>query len=156
DLFFPVSVHVAEQKIFRPVTRLLPAFVCRRDVLTLGVRERLRRRIRGEGNQRDRDPFFHCCGLPVSAFSSGFGGVRVHSGQPIPLSFLVRCSFSRRFFISSWNCSSVNATRMPRSMNMFATERLPEPCQLRGSGTFLLVGELSMKPMMCRIVPFGR
>ena len=38
---------------------------------------------------------------------------------------------------------------------MFATERLPEPCQLRGSGTFLFDGELSMKPTMWRIVPFG-
>ena len=39
---------------------------------------------------------------------------------------------------------------------MLATERLPDPCQLRGSGMFLFAGELSIYPMMCRIVPFGR
>ena len=38
----------------------------------------------------------------------------------------------------------------------FATDRFPEPCQLRGSGTFLFDGELSMYPTMCRIVPRGR
>ena len=44
----------------------------------------------------------------------------------------------------AWNCSSVSDTRCPRSMNMFATERLPEPCQLRGSGTCRFDGELFM------------
>jgi hypothetical protein len=29
-------------------------------------------------------------------------------------------------------------------MNMFDTERLPEPCQFRGSGTFGFVSELFM------------
>ena len=38
---------------------------------------------------------------------------------------------------------------------MFAIDRLPEPCQFRGSGMFLFDGELSMNPMMWRIVPFG-
>ena len=56
----------------------------------------------------------------------------------------VSFSFSRRSAISAWNCSSVSDTRLPRSMNMLATDRLPEPCQLRGSGTFLFAGELSM------------
>ena len=51
--------------------------------------------------------------------------------------------------------SRVIDTPIPRSMNMFAIDRFPEPCQFRGSGMFLFDGELSMKPMMCRIVPFG-
>src|SRR4029079_11685154 len=86
-------------------------------------------------------PSDHRC--PPGAVIFGAGVTR-HSGQPMTLSFFVRWRCSRRFAISSWNCSSVSATRMPRSMNMFATERLPEPCQLRGSGTLRLVGELSM------------
>src|SRR5262249_36202124 len=143
DLFFPVPVHVAEQEVLRPVRVLLPALVGRRDVLTLGVGQGLCTRIRREREQHHRDRLLHS-GLPVNALSSGLVGMMLHSGQPMTLSFFVTCRWSRRFAISSWNCSSVNATRMPRSMNMFATERLPEPCQLRGSGTFLFDGELSM------------
>ena len=68
----------------------------------------------------------------------------LHSGQPIITALRDSFSFSRRAFISAMNCSSVSDTRLPRSMNMFATDRLPDPCQLRGSGTFLFFGELSM------------
>jgi hypothetical protein len=39
DLFFPVPVHVTEQEVFRPVSRLLPPFVRGRDVLAFRVRE---------------------------------------------------------------------------------------------------------------------
>src|SRR5262249_462788 len=145
-----------------------------RDVLPFGVRERLpmQRRRRGDAEHEHTQPrshettkkkpyeiFFVCSCLggcilhravhrscpPLGLFIAA-GGVTRHNGQPMTLSFFVRWRCSRRLAISAWNCSSLSATRMPRSMNMFATERLPEPCQLRGSGTFLLVGELSMKP----------
>src|SRR5262245_1345060 len=88
-----------------------------------------------------------CCCCAVLVFAGG-GGAIAHNGQPMTTSFFVRCSFSRRFAISVRNCSSLSATRLPRSMNMLATERLPDPCQLRGSGMFLFDGELSMNPMM--------
>src|SRR5205814_5105415 len=125
----------------------LPPFISRRDVLAFRVGQRLRE---DRGNRQERQLQRSC--PPVFA---GAGGVTLHSGQPMTLSFFVMCSASRRLAISSWNCSSLSATRIPRSMNMFATERLPDPCQLRGSGTFLFDGELSMNPMRCRIVPLG-
>src|SRR5262245_47661732 len=84
-----------------------------------------------------------CCCCCVVLFAVG-GGATVQSGQPITTSLRVRWSFSRRLVISVRNCSSDNATRLPRSMNILATERLPEPCQLRGSGMFLFDGELSI------------
>ena len=80
----------------------------------------------------------------IAAAGAARSGRMVHSGQPITMLLRVSFSFSRRAAISAWNCSSVRDTRLPRSMNMFATERLPEPCQLRGSGTFLFDSELSM------------
>src|SRR5687768_1776298 len=87
--------------------------------------------------------FAPCC-APVFAAGLAAGVGTVHSGQPITTSFLVSLSFARRSAISASNCSSVSATRIPRSMNMFATERFPEPCQLRGSGMFLFADVLSM------------
>ncbi|MND09588.1 hypothetical protein D3C83_330430 [compost metagenome] len=48
-----------------------------------------------------------------------------------------------RSAISFWNCSSVNDTRLPRSMNMLVIDRLPDPDQFLGSGTFLLAVVLS-------------
>ena len=82
----------------------------------------------------------HCCCLGAA----GGWGNTLHSGHPITTVLRVSFNFSRRAAISAWNCSSVRNTRLPRSMNMLATERLPDPCQLRGSGTFLFDGELSI------------
>jgi hypothetical protein len=40
-------------------------------------------------------------------------------------------------------------------MNIFVIDRLPDPDQLRGSGTFLFAGVWSKYAIMWRIVPFG-
>ena len=68
----------------------------------------------------------------------------MQSGHPITWSLGPSARRSRRSAISSTNCSSVSATRMPRSMNMLATERFPEPCQLRVSGTLRFESDVSM------------
>ena len=81
-----------------------------------------------QGNTQDprpgtQDPRPHCC-----CRSAAIGcGRMLHSGQPITMLLRVSFNFSRRAAISAWNCSSVRNTRLPRSMNMLATDRLPDP-----------------------------
>src|SRR5687767_8582493 len=90
--------------------------------------------------------FIYCCwpGFAVAAVGLAGGGITLHSGQPTITSGRFGPRRSRRFAISAWNSSSVNGMIWPRSMNMFAIDRFPDPCQLRGSGMFLLFGVLSM------------
>ena len=94
--------------------------------------------------------FRHRCGV-----DDVFGGSTLkHSGQPTMTSLPGFCA--RRFVISSLNWSSVKETRAPRSMNMLATERLPEPANYAESGTFLFERRVVHVPMCCRMLPLGR
>ena len=77
-------------------------------------------------------------------------------GHPAMWSFLSTPRAFRRSAISRTNWSSVSSTRFPRSMNMFETERFPEPCQFLGSGMFGFAVVLSISATMWRIVPLGR
>src|SRR4029079_15977452 len=105
ELFDPVAIHVTEDEVLLSVGADLPAFVRGRHVLPARITEGLNRK-------RDRDQVFHfCC-------DAGAGGMMLHSGQPITMLLRVSFSLSRRAAISALNCSSVSATRLPRSMNM--------------------------------------
>ena len=109
DFFFPVPIHVAEQEIPRPVRALLPPFVRGRDVLALGVGQRLGVEVEGRpakpaaGQRHEQDrgaPTTHC-GWPPEVWAGRRGGGTRHSGHPMTTSFLVRCRRSRRRAISS-------------------------------------------------------
>src|SRR5678815_477895 len=132
------------QERLRTRSKLLPVSSSRDDSILAATDPATgpHKTVEGLASCDQAAPVYCCCCCCVVA-GRGFGNT-VQSGQPMTLSFFVRCSLSRRCAISAWNCSSVSDTRCPRSMNMFATDRFPDPCQFLGSGTFLLPGELFM------------
>src|SRR5690606_37443465 len=160
QFLFPVLVVITKDHHVIAVLKLAPALKCGLDVLPLEVGLGTDISAQREYEQRGDDckmpsgvtlqahtyysPCAAASSLPVGSGSSGATNGARHSGQPIWWSFGPRFNCSLRSAISCRNCSSDSSTRMPRSMNMLVTERLPEPCQLRGSGTLGLVLVLFM------------
>ena len=157
---FPVPVHVAEDERPGAVCVRDPSFERGRHVLARGVG-----RLLGAGQARDRHdrsgaqhtceeevschrPSPSCAVVAAFIMSAGFGpGVATVARQKRTADHVVVLREVEALAAPGHLFDELLVGQrdlLPRSMNMFATERLPEPCQFLGSGTFLFDGELSM------------
>src|SRR5262249_40151127 len=116
ELLFPVSIHVAEEKIARPIGCLFPALERRRHALASRVGELCARHrpVEPMADQKDRQSRTpeRCKSCSprrargtiehdryrLAAAAGGRG--KLHNGQPMTTSFRLNRSFSRRLAIS--------------------------------------------------------